>query len=113
MSDPRHVDYQRLRTWGDCPLVFAKVTTGANYDVLFQVDEDFYANEFKDEAEGRMTFEFRCYTYEDVDKDTWKAADLVLFDGRRMELPSPPELKRRTPAHYKVIAIPVGEIEES
>ena len=109
-ADPRHGDFARIRAWGDQPVTFCKITGDDAFDQLFQVTDDFYVAEVLDEASGRMVFEFRIYCYELFDPDQLKGADLLLFDGRRMERETA-ELKRRTPAHFKVTAIPIGEVE--
>ena len=110
MADLRRHDYARRQQWGDQCVTFAKITGDDTYTTLFQIEEDYFASETRDDESGRIVFEFRCYTFEQVASDLWSQADLILFDERRMECASV-ELKRRTPAHYKVIALPIGAIE--
>ncbi|MGE0131873.1 MAG: hypothetical protein AB7U82_27635 [Blastocatellales bacterium] len=107
--DVRRVDRARIRAWGDELVTFCKITGDATYDELFQVTEDFFVGEVRDEASERMMFEFRFYGYEVFDLDDLQNADLLLFTGRKMEIESR-ELKKRAPAHYKVVAMPIGEV---
>jgi hypothetical protein len=107
MSDLRHVNFQRVRTWGYVTAVFVNVIDDDNFTELFSVAEDFSVTEEADEDSGRPFFEFRLYSPERYDPATIDEANHIFFNGVKYER-STHELKRQEPAHWKIIAVPVG-----